>query len=80
MLLSIENLTKQFGGMYALRDVCMDVRAGEVHGLVGENGAGKSTLIKILTGVYRLDSGRLIWDRQDVRPETRGKAGCLVST
>ncbi len=68
MLLSIENLTKQFGGMYALRDVCMDVRAGEVHGLVGENGAGKSTLIKILTGVYHLDGGRLVWNGQDVHP------------
>ena len=69
MLLTIENLTKHFGGMYALRDVCMDVRAGEVHGLVGENGAGKSTLIKILTGVYRLDGGRLLWNGQEVRPE-----------
>lgn len=69
MLLSIENLSKQFAGMYALRDVSMNVRAGEVHGLVGENGAGKSTLIKILTGVYRLDTGRLVWNGQEVHLE-----------
>lgn len=62
MLLQTKKICKQFGGVYALRDVSVDIRAGEVHGLVGENGAGKSTLIKILTGVYSLDSGEILWE------------------
>jgi ABC-type sugar transport system ATPase subunit len=53
----IRGLTKSFPGVAALRDVNLDIRSGEVHGLVGENGAGKSTLIKHLTGVYSADRG-----------------------
>jgi len=66
MLLQIRNVSKQFGSMYALRDVSIAIKPGEVHGLVGENGAGKSTLIKILTGVYSLDSGGLVWNGEPV--------------
>lgn len=64
VLLSIQNISKAFPGVQALSDVSFDVLAGEVHALVGENGAGKSTLMKILTGVYRPDSGRILWDGQ----------------
>lgn len=70
MLLQIEQINKQFGEMYALKDVSMDVRAGEVHGLVGENGAGKSTLIKILTGVYSLGSGEIFWNDKVISIES----------
>ncbi|MEM1485672.1 sugar ABC transporter ATP-binding protein [Oscillospiraceae bacterium PP1C4] len=66
MLLQTNNLCKKFGSMYALKDVNFEIKQGEVHGLVGENGAGKSTLIKILTGVYGLDSGEIIWEGQVV--------------
>ncbi len=62
MLLQMEHVSKEFNGVYALRDVNLGLRPGEIHGLVGENGAGKSTLIKLLTGVYRLREGRLLWD------------------
>ncbi len=62
MLLQIDHVSKEFSGVYALRDVSFDLKAGEIHGLVGENGAGKSTLIKLLTGVYRLREGRFVWD------------------
>jgi simple sugar transport system ATP-binding protein len=61
-ILEIKNLTKRFAGVTALDDVSMSVTYGEVHALMGENGAGKSTLIKILTGVYRADSGDIYFD------------------
>lgn len=66
MLLQTKNLCKQFGNTYALKDINFEIAEGEVHGLVGENGAGKSTLIKILTGVYRLNSGEICWNGQNV--------------
>lgn len=66
MLLQTKNISKQFNGIYALKDICLEVEAGEVHGLVGENGAGKSTLIKILTGVYALEEGEIYWNDQPV--------------
>ena len=62
MLLQTEHISKAFNGIYALRDVDFGLEAGEIHGLVGENGAGKSTLIKLLTGVYQLKEGCLLWD------------------
>lgn len=55
VLLRLEGVSKSFGGVRALRDVRLDLRAGEVHALMGENGAGKSTLIKILGGIYQAD-------------------------
>ena len=56
-LLSVTEVSKSFGSTHTLRGVTLDLRAGEVHALVGENGAGKSTLIKIITGLYRPDEG-----------------------
>ena len=53
MDLSIDHVTKSFPSVRALDDVTFQVRAGEIHALMGENGAGKSTLIKIVTGVYK---------------------------
>ncbi len=58
-VLRLEGIRKSFGPVHALRGVDLNVRAGEVHGLVGENGAGKSTLMKILSGVYRPDAGSM---------------------
>jgi ABC-type sugar transport system ATPase subunit len=59
LLLSARGISKSFGGVRALSDVALDVRAGEVHGLIGANGAGKSTLIGVLSGAVVPDSGEL---------------------
>jgi ribose transport system ATP-binding protein len=65
--LTVENVRKSFPGVVALDGVSLDIRPGEVHALVGENGAGKSTLIKIVTGLYRPDEGRLLIDGNEIR-------------
>jgi rhamnose transport system ATP-binding protein len=59
-VLVLEHATKSFGAVHALVDGDIELRPGETHGLVGENGAGKSTLVKVLAGVHRPDSGRLV--------------------
>jgi ribose transport system ATP-binding protein len=61
-LLRISGLSKSFGGVQALSNVNLEVRRGEVHGLIGSNGAGKSTLIKILSGNIARDSGEIFFD------------------
>ena len=57
-LVRMEGIEKRFPGVHALRSVNFDLRAGEVHALMGENGAGKSTLMKILAGIYQPRRGR----------------------
>src|SRR5947207_15424758 len=56
VVLQAENITRSFPGVIALKDVGVDLRAGEIHGLCGENGARKSTLIKLLSGIYPFGS------------------------
>lgn len=59
VLVRMEGIEKVFPGVHALNNVCFELRAGEVHALVGENGAGKSTLMKVLTGIYQKDGGTI---------------------
>jgi ribose transport system ATP-binding protein len=66
MRLDVENVRKSFPGVVALDGVSMEIRPGEIHALVGENGAGKSTFIKIVTGLYSPDQGRLLIDGEQV--------------
>jgi ribose transport system ATP-binding protein len=65
-LLQVKNLDKRFGQHYALSKMNIDIQPGEIHALVGENGAGKSTLIKVLTGIYKPDGGKIFWHQQEV--------------
>jgi ABC-type uncharacterized transport system ATPase subunit len=67
-LLSLQAVTKRFGGFAALSDVSLDIRAGEIHCILGENGAGKSTLCNLIFGVHRPDSGAMRYRGAPFRP------------
>ena len=77
-MFEILNIRKAFPGVLALDNVSMTLQPGEIHALVGENGAGKSTLIKVVTGVYRPDAGRLLLDGAELHlgsPQDAIRAG-----
>jgi ribose transport system ATP-binding protein len=65
-LVLMEGIDKRFPGVQALKDCQFNLRRGEVHALVGENGAGKSTLMKLLAGIYPVDSGTIIFKGEEV--------------
>jgi ABC-type sugar transport system ATPase subunit len=66
VLLKMKNIHKTFPGVYALNSVDFELKAGEVHALLGENGAGKSTLIKVLGGIYTADQGEIFIEGEKV--------------
>lgn len=65
-ILSLDNITKTFPGTLALDKVNFELKAGEVHAIIGENGAGKSTLIKIISGIHQPDSGNIYLNGKSV--------------
>ncbi len=65
-IVKMENINKSFPGVKALSDCHFSLDKGEVHALIGENGAGKSTLMKILTGVYKMDTGEIYYKGKKV--------------
>src|SRR4051812_20306243 len=80
-LLDLRGIKKSFGGVRALRGVSFDLRAGEIHALLGENGAGKSTLIKTLGGIHTPDAGEILMEGRPTRissPAAAGKLGIRV--
>ncbi len=66
-LLELDGIVKRFGGVLALDGVSLTLERGTVLGLIGDNGAGKSTLIKVVSGAYQPDGGRIRFDGQQVR-------------
>ena len=65
-ILEVRNLSKRFGGLWALRDVSFSVAEGQILGVIGPNGAGKSTLVNLITGLLRPTSGQVLIDGEDV--------------
>jgi branched-chain amino acid transport system ATP-binding protein len=65
-LLRLENVSKNFGGLRALSGVSLDLAEGEILGIIGPNGAGKTTLFNTITGFYKPDSGKVLFQEQDL--------------
>ncbi len=65
-ILTIENLTKYFGGLAALKEVSFEVQSGRIYGLIGPNGAGKTTLFSIIAGSLQPTSGKILFRDQDL--------------
>ena len=66
VILTMKGIDKSFPGVHALDHVDLEIRKGEVLALMGENGAGKSTLMKVLTGIYKKDSGTITYEGKEV--------------
>ncbi|MGC8970736.1 MAG: sugar ABC transporter ATP-binding protein [bacterium] len=65
-IIRTENISKEFSGVYVLKDISVDIEEGEIFGIIGENGAGKSTFIKILNGTFTPTKGRIFFDEKPV--------------
>lgn len=75
------DIDKRFQGVHALKKCNLELRKGEIHALVGENGAGKSTLMKVLTGIHQADSGKILYNGQEVQfknPKEAQEAGISI--
>ncbi len=76
-LLSVDKVSKRFGGLNALSDVSFSIERGQVFGLIGPNGAGKTTMFNVLTGLYRHDEGTVTFDGQVLNGITPDRIAAL---
>jgi branched-chain amino acid transport system ATP-binding protein len=65
-MLRIDNVSKRFGGLVALRNITLEIRKGELNGLIGPNGAGKTTLFNVVSGFLQPSEGRIFLEGQDI--------------
>ena len=65
-MLTLDRVSKRFGGLTAVREVSLEVGAGDLLGIIGPNGAGKTTLFNVIAGYYRPDGGRVVFDGRDI--------------
>ena len=77
-LLELRGLTRRFGGLKAVDDLSLSVRAGTIHGLIGPNGAGKTTTFNLISGFYAPTAGSILYDGRDVAGHG-GRAGWPIS-
>ncbi len=80
-ILTMKDVDKSFIGVHALKKAYLELKKGEVHALMGENGAGKSTLMKVLTGIYSKDNGKIIYKNEEVEffnPKDAQEAGIVI--
>ena len=68
VLLTIDNVSKSFSGVKALQNVSLEARRGEILGLVGPNGSGKSTMVNVISGLYKPEAGRILFQGEDLVP------------
>ena len=81
VILTMKGIDKSFPGVHALDHVDLEIRKGEVLALMGENGAGKSTLMKVLTGIYKKDSGTITYEGKEIEfanPRDAQAAGVVI--
>jgi len=77
-ILELVDVSKQFGGIQAVENFNLKIKKGDLHCLIGPNGAGKTTIFKLITGVYPVSSGRILFKNQDITNKnstTRAKLG-----
>ena len=66
MLLEMQNVVKRFGGLTAVSNMSFQVEKGEIFGVIGPNGAGKTTIFNLITGVYPVSEGNILFDGQSI--------------
>jgi branched-chain amino acid transport system ATP-binding protein len=77
MLLEVNDLTKNFGGLKAVNDFCMNIKQGDIVGLIGPNGAGKTTIFNLLTGYLRPTAGKVVFNGHDITGQSPHKVAAL---
>ncbi|HHF08588.1 MAG TPA: ATP-binding cassette domain-containing protein, partial [Kosmotoga arenicorallina] len=70
MILKTKGIAKEFSGVRVLNNINIEIKSGEIFGIIGENGAGKSTFVKILTGIYTPTEGRIYFNGKEIQLET----------